>query len=198
MTSMSEISLVRVGATAEGAAGDEPSPAVWSPVQAPRSGRPSPGMLVALALVAGIGAMGLAALAVLSAARSGDDGAPVTPSTGSTPVADASSVERRVLALLAKPSTDRVPFRGSGGRLVLAVGSGGRAAILARGRGPWSAGPSYAWVVRSGKAVRAARLTASDRAVFLSAPVRRGDALVVAADRASALQGASRLIAVRS
>jgi hypothetical protein len=168
--------------------------ATWSPHEAPRSGRLSPVTLVVLALLAGIGAMVLGALAVLSATRQDAS----TATTISTPAAVTASVERRVLALLAKPSTERVVFRGSGGSLVLAVGSGGRAAILVRGTDKRSSGTSFAWVLRSGKALRTVRLPASERAVFLPVPLLRGDSVAVAADRESALrQGPRALIAVR-
>jgi hypothetical protein len=193
MTSLPEISVVRMPTSPEGMPGVVPHGAAWSPPDAPRSGRFSPVTLVVLALLAGIGAMVLGALAVLSATR--QDAATTAIST---PAGVTTGVERRVLALLAKPSTERVVFRGSGGNLVLAVGSGGRAAILVRGNGNWPSGTSFAWVLRSGKALRTVRLTAPERAAFLPVPLLRGDSVAVAADRAAALrQGPRALIAVR-
>ncbi len=100
--------------------------------------------------------------------------------------------------MLAKPSTDRVVFRGSGGRLLLAVGSAGRAAILMRGFERAPAGrPYHAWVVRPGKPVRAATFTGAERAVFLSVPVGRRDSVVVASNRAEALRPNARVVAAR-
>ncbi|HUG65152.1 MAG TPA: hypothetical protein VMK83_08040 [Gaiellaceae bacterium] len=201
MTSLSEISLLRASPPAENAL-DEVSvgPAIgtWAPVEMPRARRPSPLVLTVFALLAGIGAMTLGAAAVVSATRSADDDIAVAPSARvvtSTPM-----VEQRVLALLAKPSTDRIVFRGTRGRLVLAVGSGGRAAILVRGFERAPAGrPYYAWVIRSGKPVRVARFTGAERAVFLSAGVGRGESVVVATERAIALRpSAARIVAVRA
>jgi hypothetical protein len=197
MTSLSEISVVRAPASPQGAEVGSPR-ANWAPLEPSRGRRSSPVALVVLALLCGLAAMALGAVAVVSASRSGDD--PAAPATSTTTLDPAGpSVERRVLALLAKPSTQRIPFRGSGGGLVLAVGSGGRAAILSRRSGSWSTdGSTYAWVIRSGRAVRAARLSGTHRAAFLGTPVRTGDGVVVAPDRASALRpGAAGLVAVR-
>lgn len=203
MTSISELSLAPLPASAEGVGLDDPfgpTFSSWKQVEVPAPTRPSPTPLVVLALLAGIGAMVLGGIAVVAATRSDDEPAVAAP----TPKAQASTalprVERQVLALLSKPSTDRVAFRGSQGHLLLVVGSGGRAAILVRGfeRAP-AGSPRYAWVVgRSGKPVRAARLEGTDRAVFLSAPVARRDSVVVAADRAAALRpNSARVVAVR-
>jgi hypothetical protein len=98
------------------------------------------------------------------------------------------AVEARALALLAKPSTERIAFQGSRGRLVLAVGSGGRAAILVRGLEKASAGkPYYAWIFAPGSAaVRAARFVGTERAVFLSRPVGQGASVVVSSVRPAA------------
>jgi hypothetical protein len=144
--------------------------------------------------------MVVGAAAVISATRAGGD-APAPPTATTAESKPSASVEeRRVLALLAKPSTERVVFRGSGGRLVLAVGSGGRAAILIRGVERSPAGKPYgAWVVVSGRPLRAARFTGAERAVFLSAPVPRGARVVVATDRATALRrGPQQAVAVRA
>lgn len=212
MASVPEISLPPVSASREGTGLEEAyglTFSAWKPSEAPRPTRPSPTPLIVLALLAGAGAIALGGVSVLTAMRSGDEpAAPVTPK----PVAAAPApkraaaprlpqVERQALALLAKPSTDRVPFRGSGGRLVLVVGSGGRAAILLRRgfeRAPaqW---PYYAWIVgTSGKPVRAARFTGAERAVFLGVQVPRKASIVVAPDRAAALDPQNaRIVAVR-
>jgi hypothetical protein len=203
MTSVSEISVVPASALTDETGGVTnlgPPVATWKPVELPAARRPSPVWLAVLALLAGVGAMALGALAVVSATRSGDDSTATSVPTAQAPTSPAlPDVERRVLALLAKPSTQRVVFRGSGGRLVLVVGSGGKAAILIRGleRAPRTR-PYVAWVVRSGLAARAASFTGAERAVFLSAAVRPGMSVVIAADRAAALRpGARRIVAVR-
>lgn len=201
MSSVPEISVVQVSSPADdgqGAAHVGPAVATWSRVELPPAARPSPVWLAVLALLAGIGAMVLGALAVVSATRSGD--APTAPTTAPPAQSAAtSSTERKVLALLAKPSTQRIAFSGSGGRLVLAVGSAGKAAVLSRGfeRAPASR-PHLAWVLESGRAARAAGFTGAERAVFLSVAVRPRAKVVIAGDRAAALRpGASALVAVR-
>lgn len=201
MTSVPEISVVQAPSpTGDGRAAAHVGPGVatWSPVELPPAARPSPVWLAVLALLAGIGAMVLGALAVVSATRSGE----TTSAPTAAPPAQSSatsSTERRVLALLAKPSTQRIAFSGSGGRLVLAVGSAGRAAILLRGFERASAGrPHLAWVVASGGAIRAASFTGAERAVFLSVAVAPGARVVIAGDRAAALRpDASAIVAVR-
>ena len=144
--------------------------------------------------------MVLGGVAVVAATRSADEPAPPARPPVKVISAAMPKVERQALALLAKPSTDRVVFRGSRGHLVLVVGSGGRAAILIRGFARADAGwPYYAWVVgASGKPVRAARFTGAERAVFLSALVGRKDSVVVAPDRVAALRPRSaRIVALR-
>lgn len=203
MTSVPEISLAPITQSVESTVGDDvfgPTFSTWKPIDLPAPRRPSPIPLVLLALIAGIGAMVLGGVAVVAATRSTD----AQPAPRATPPVKVVSsptpkVERQALALLAKPSTERIVFRGSRGQLVLVVGSAGRAAILVRGfeRAPvdW---PSYAWVVRDGKIARTARFTGTERAVFLSAPVRRRDSVVIAPDRATALRPLSaRIVALR-
>jgi len=202
MTSVPEISLAPLSSSVESTVDDPLGPTVstWKPIEVPAPSRPSPTPLVLLALLAGIGAMVLGGVAVVAATRSADEPAPPRvppPKAVSSPTP---KVERQALALLAKPSTDRVVFRGSRGHLVLVVGSGGRAAILVRGFARADAGwPYYAWVVgASGRPVRAARFTGAERAVFLSAHVGRKDSVVVAPDRAAALSPRSaRIVALR-
>lgn len=202
MTSVPEISVVHAPVPAESALGDGsagPRVGVWEPVELPPAARPSPTWLVVLALLAGIGAMALGALAVVTATQSRDAGGAAAAPTAPTQAPAGTNVERRVLALLAKPSTERVVFRGSGGRVVLAVGSGGRAAILVRGLPRTSARrPYYAWVTGLGRTVRAARFTGTERAVLLSIPIARGESVVVGTERATALRpGPGRIVATR-
>jgi hypothetical protein len=201
MTSVPEISLAPMSSSVESTVGDDAfgsTFSTWRPVDMPVPRRPSPIPLVVLALLAGVGAMALGGVALMAATRSADEPAASPPPakfiSSSTP-----KVERQALALLAKPSTDRVVFRGSGGDLVLVVGSGGRAAILVRGfeRAPANR-PYYAWIVRGAKVVRAARFTGAERAVFLSTRLGRTGSVVVAPDRAAALRPRSaRIVALR-
>ena len=196
MTSLSETSLRPVPPAVEDLDALGPTFSAWKSVEIPEPRRPSPAPLVVLGLLAGIAAMVVGAFAVVSAAGSAEEPAPpapVTPTAAATP-----RVEQQVLALLAKPSTDRVVFHGSGGQLVLVVGSAGRAAILVRGfeRAPASR-PYRAWVVGAGKPVRAGTFTGAERAIFLSVPVLRQERVVIARDRAAALRPSSKLVAAR-
>jgi hypothetical protein len=191
MTSVPEISLAALSSSVESTADDAfgPTFSTWKPIELPPPSRPSPTPLILLALLAGVAAMALGGVAVVAATRSADEAAPPVSPQAKVIASPTSKVERQALALLAKPSTDRVVFRGSRGHLVLVVGSGGRAAILIRGFERADAGwPYYAWVVgASGKPVRAARFTGAERAVFLSTRVGRDVSVVVAPDRAAAL-----------
>jgi hypothetical protein len=191
VTTVPDIPVVHISAL------DGESPAVpgafmpgqvsWAAVEVPRGRRLSPVVLATLGVVAGIGAMALGTAAVISAGRSdaptsGNDstGAATPQAAPSTPIA-----VRRVLALLAKPSTERIAFSRSGGRLVLAVGSGGRAAILVRGLERAAPGTPYrAWIVAAGRPpVRAAQFVGTERAVLLTVPVPRGSSVAISAER---------------
>jgi len=194
MTSLSETSLVGAPPAVDDLDGLGPTFSTWKSVEIREPRRPSPTPLVVLGLLAGIAAMVVGAVAVVSAARSADE--PVPPATPTPTEAAARRVEQQVLTLLAKPSTDRVVFHGSGGQLLLVVGSAGRAAILVRGFERAPAGRPYrAWVVGAGRPVRAGTFTGAERAVFLAMPVLREERVVIARDRAAALR--AKLAAVR-
>ena len=211
MTTVPDIPVVQLpaleadGVVQEGA--PIPPGSIWA-VDVPRARRITPVTLVALGVSAGIAAMALGVGAVVFA------GSSTSPST-QTPVPTAApsaaapsrvsaalpAVERRALALLAKPSTERIGFRGAPG-LVLAVGSGGRAAILIRGLAPTPAGTPYnAWIVTRRGAVapvRAARFTATERAVFLGTRLGPRTSVVVSTGRPVAGPPArNRVVALR-
>jgi hypothetical protein len=200
VASVPEIPVVRVPVRGEnvpldGIASGVSAPA-WGLVEVPRRQGLSSTVLATLGVMAGVGAMVLGAFAVYTAGSS-----PGASKTAAPASADAKRpIEGRVLSLLAKPSTERVVFRGSEGRLVLAVGSGGRAAILVRGvRRPATAKPLYAWVLApSAVPVRAARLVASERAVFLSVPVGPRASVIVSSKRPTGSTARSSVIASRS
>jgi hypothetical protein len=173
---------------------------MWA-LDVPRGRRPSPLTLAVLGVVAGIAAMALGAAAVISAGAS----AGAAPDTGTRTVsgqpssAAAFGVERRVLALLAKPSTERISFSGSRG-LVLAVGSGGRAAILIRGLEHATPGKPYvAWIVAPDAApVPAARFVGTERAIFLFRRLGPRASVVISKTRPVAPRPAgNRIVAVR-
>jgi hypothetical protein len=190
VSSASEISIVHAplpvvdgdAAAASGTTFD-----AWSPVEVPRARRPTATTLVVLASCAGVGALLLGLSAGVFALTRTDE-----PTNVAQP-----AVERQALALLAKPSTERIVFRGSGGRLLLAVGSGGRTAILIRGLEPADARPYGAWVVGSSRTFRAANFDGTERAVFLPVPLRPGDSVVVAQKRPTSLGSANQLVALR-
>jgi len=180
---------------------------IWA-VDIPHARRITPVTLVALGVSAGIAAMALGVAAILLAGSASSPSArPSVPpaNASSAPPSQASAaspaVERRALALLAKTSTERIAFRGAPG-LVLAVGSGGRAAILIRGLAKTPAGTPYnAWIVtrRSrGAPVRAARFMARERAVFLGTRLGPNMSVVVSTGRPVAgPPAANRVVAVR-
>lgn len=191
MTTVSEIPVVELPALDAAGIANEGAPlppaSIWA-VELPKARRPSPVALAALGVLAGVAAMAVGAAAVISVSRSADTGS--TPRAGAevaepTPAAPSvPPVERRALALLAKPSTERIVFRGAQG-LVLVVGSGGRAAILVRGLERAPAGKRYsAWVLRPGaRPVRAARFNGTQRAVFLTRPLGPHASVVVSTER---------------
>jgi hypothetical protein len=166
----------------------------WSPVEVPHARRPTPTMLVVLASCAGVGALLLGLLAGVFALSGSDE--PAATAVTATNVAKPTA-EQRALALLAKPSTERVVFHGSGGRLLLAVGSGGRAAILVRGLERRTGSRYGAWVVGSSRPIRVASLDGTERAVFLSVPLRPHESVVVSQKRPTGLSSAAQLVALR-
>ena len=197
MTSVSETPVVAGHPRTEDVDAFAPTFAALKRVEVPEPRRPSPTPLVVLGLLAGIAAMALGGVAVFAAVRSADEA--VAPVASAQKPRTTPRIEQQVLALLAKPSTERVVFRGSGGRLVLVVGSAGRAAILVRGFAGTPAGRPYrAWIVGSGKPMRAATITGTEPAVFLSAPVLRGESVVVASMRSAAARPrAAGIVAAR-
>jgi hypothetical protein len=212
VTTVPDIPVVQLPAL-EGDGGVREGPrlspgSIWA-VDIPRARRITPVTLVALGVAAGIAAMALGAAAVVFAGSSSSRSAETSvPTAGPRPAAPARAsaalpaVERRALALLAKPSTERIAFSGARG-LVLAVGSGGRAAILIRGLAPTPARTPYnAWIVtrRGGRVpVRAARFTTSERAVFLGIRLGPRSSVVVSTRRPVAGPPAgNRVVALRS
>ena len=184
VTTVPDIPVVQLPAFEEDSAPGSPTAGMWA-VDVPRARRPSPLTLAALGVLAGIAAMVLGAAAVISAgsgSRTSIEHAAGTTLRSAKPTL--SVAERRALALLAKPSTERIVFRGSRG-LVLAVGSGGRAAILIRGLERAAPGKPYkAWIVTPGAApVRAARFVGTERAVFLSVRPRPKQRVFVSKNR---------------
>lgn len=200
MTTVPDIPVVQVpGLDVDDSLAEAPA-SIWA-VDVPSGRRPSPLTLAVLGVVSGIAAMALGAAAVISAGAYLDS----SPGTGSRPttpsdvVPSVPAVERRVLALLAKPSTERIAFRGTPG-LLLAVGSGGRAAILVRGLERAPVGKPYgAWIVAHGTVpVRAARFVGTERAVFLARPLGPSASVVISTGRPVAgAPDRNRIVALR-
>jgi len=163
--------LVPLDAPQEGSrpALHEASPGTPVPLPAldpPQSRRPGWPTLAALAAGCGVAAMLLGAWALVAEVRSGDE--------ASSP--DSPALERAV-AILAGPSTERFPLRGSMGRITLVVGSGERGLLALDGLGRAPEERIYAaWLVRPGTAtpVRVATFSGDEPAVPLSRRVGRG------------------------
>lgn len=196
MTTVPDIPVVQLPALETDDLGSTAS-SIWA-VDVPRGRRPSPLVLATLGVLAGIAAMALGTAAVLSAGGTIRSASVAPSDTGVQAAPSASPSERRVLALLAKPSTERVAFRGSRG-LVLAVGSGGRAAILVRGLPQAAtAKPYVAWIVPpGGTPVRAARFVGTERAVFLSRTLGPRVSVVVSKTRPVPALTQNRIVAFR-
>jgi hypothetical protein len=167
---------------------------VSRPVELPPARRPGPATIGLLAGVAGLLALALGTFAVLSAL---DD-------EGSSATVAAARDSGRALALLSKPSTERVPVVGSQGALVLAVGSGGRAVLVLRGLEPAPSGRVYeAWVVDpvGGPPDPAGLFSGSERVVELTRPVPVGATVAVTVEDVVGSDTPTqplRLVAVRS
>jgi hypothetical protein len=146
-------------------------------VELPPERRPRASTLTALAAAAGVAAVVLGALALVAALEDGSD----TASEG------AARDAWQAIALLSKPSTERIPFAGSAGTLVLAVGSGGRGVLVLRGLVPAPAGKTYeAWVVgpAGGAPDPDALFSGSERIVSLTRPVPEGATVAVTVEDA--------------
>lgn len=145
------------------------------PLELPRARRPSPEALVGLAAAAGLGAIALGVLALVLGLRS-DDGRPAL-------AVDA----RQAIALLSKPSTERIPFERSAGTVVLAAGSGARGVLVLSGLRPAAAGKAYqAWVVApmSPGPLPAAVFSGEEKVVPLTRPVPPGSTVAITVEDA--------------
>jgi hypothetical protein len=144
------------------------------PVRLPPEGRLSASTLAILAAAAGVVAILLGGWAFVSGMRD-DDG-----STAATAAAPTGYEE--ALALLAAPNVERLPLKGSVGRIVLAVRPSGEAALVLNGLGEAESGWAYqAWVSWPGAITphSAALFSGSESVVPLDAPVPPGAMLAV-------------------
>lgn len=130
----------------------------------PRQRRPGWPTLVALAAGCGLAAVLLGTWALVATVRSDEGPAP------------APTLERAV-AVLTDARAERIPLRGSLGRIVLVAGRDGSAVLALDGLGAAPEGRVYAaWLVRPGSAtpLPAATFSGAERAVLLKGRVPRG------------------------
>ncbi|HUF01221.1 MAG TPA: anti-sigma factor [Gaiellaceae bacterium] len=167
---------------------DEPHLRVLASRDVPRGRWPSGTTLAMLAVLAGVGALSLGSWAFLSEARS--DGQASTAE-------DPSAAMERAISLLSKPSTQRLPLTGSDGRIVLAVGIGGRAVLTLDELEPARADESYqAWLIGPDGRVTAsaAVFMGTETIVPLSQIVPRGSGVGVTLERAGGVPAPTRTL----
>jgi len=163
--------------------GAEVTNVVAKPVELPAGTRLSGLTIASLAALAGVGAILLGSWAFVSSVLSDDE-----------PTA-AGAQSQRVIALLSKPSTLRVPVDGSAGRIILAVGSAGRGYLVLDDLGAAPAGKSYqAWVgLPAAKSpASAAVFSGTELLVPLSVAIRSGVAVAITIERAGGAPAPSK------
>jgi hypothetical protein len=146
--------------------GSPGTPVPLPALELPRSRQPGWPTLAALAAGCGAAAILLGAWALVAEVRSGNSDA-----SSNTPALE------RAVAILAGPSTERLPLRGSMGRITLVVGAGERGVLAVDGLGRAPDRRIYtAWLVAPGSAtpVRVATFSGDEPAVPLSRRVGRG------------------------
>ena len=153
------------------------------PILPPRP-RLSGERLALLAALAGLAAIALGGVAM--AATLGSDAASPAQAPATPPTTIVESPTWAV-SLLARPTTERIPFAHSRGRIILAVGRGGRGVLVLDALGPARRGTAYAaWLLgRRGSVLgRAAVFSGRERLVALSKLVPRGGAVGVTIEKA--------------
>ena len=146
------------------------SPVVLPALELPRARRPGWPTLASLAIATGLVALGVGAWAIVSGTE--EDSA---AGLGSVQLDEA-------LTVLAAPGAERVPLRGSLGRIVLVAAPNGSAVLALDGLGVAPAGRDYeAWVVPPGSAtpVPAGTFDGSSRVVLLTRPAPPGARVAV-------------------
>jgi hypothetical protein len=159
------------------------APVELAPLELPRARRPGWPTLAALAIASGLVAIGLGGWAIVS----GADPAPETSLDG--PRLD------RALAILADSGAERVPLRGSLGRLMLVVAADDGAVLALDGLGAAPRGLEYAaWVVPPGSAtpLPAGAFDGADRVVLLTRRVPPGARVGVTLEEAGGVERPTR------
>lgn len=173
---------------------EEASPGTPVPFPArdlPPARRPGWPTLAALAVTCGVVAVALGVWALVAETRSDSEPAP-------------RAADERSLAVLTDGSAERLPLRGSLGRIMLVVGADDEAILTLDGLGAPPDGSAYAvWLIRPGSAVpvHAGTFDAAERVVQLTRRVPPGARVGVTLERAPPPERPSRplrLVAVRS
>ena len=163
-----------------GSRADRPEPpgaelpkVVVGAVELPPGKRLSGTTIASFAALAGVAAILLGSWAFVSSVTSDD------------PSSERAQSEQ-VISLLSKPSTERVPVDGSAGRIVLAVGTGGRAYLVLDGPGLAPTDKTYqAWVIKpNAKAPESAAVfEGTEMIVPLAVAVRPGAVVAITIER---------------
>lgn len=143
--------------------------------------------LAAIAAAFGLAAIGTGGWAFIESVRA-DGAQPVS-------FVEKQSVAERVVSLVSKPTTERIPLQNAAGRLVLVVGAKGYGALVLDGLGHAPEGRAYqAWVERRGSQapVSAAVFTGAESVVPLTTLVPRGATVAVTLERAGGVTAPSR------
>jgi anti-sigma-K factor RskA len=145
------------------------APVALAPAELPRARRPGWPTLASLAIATGLVAVGLGAWTIVAVADDEPAGL------------DGRGLDR-ALSLLAAPGAERIPLRGSVGRIVLVAGRDGTALLALSGLGRAPDGYDYeAWLVPPGSAtpLPAGTFDGSERIVPLSRPAPSGARVAV-------------------
>lgn len=176
---------------------------VFEPVDLPDPHKLSGATIATFAAFAGVAAIALGSWAFVSSVRSDDPVEVVRP----VPIYGAA----QAISLLSKPSTERIPLKGSRGSVILAVRGGGRGLLVLDGLGIAPVGMSYqAWVVvnprkRPLEHESAAVFSGVETIVPLSTPVPPGSVLGITVEQAGGVSaptkafrlGAQRVVPAR-
>jgi hypothetical protein len=159
------------------------APVALPPVELPQARRPGWPTLASLGIAAGLAAIGLGGWAIVSGADRGTAGG-----------LDAPQLDR-ALAVLGSPSAERLPLRGSVGRIVLFAAPNGAALLALDGLGAAPDGRAYeAWVVPPGSAtpLPAGTFDGSHRIVPLTRRVPAGALVAVTLETEGGAERPSR------
>ena len=161
-------------------------PAPMPALELPRARRPGWATLAALAAGCGVAAIVLGAWAVVATVRSDEAASPDTTTA-------------QAVAVLTDSEAQRVPLRGSLGRITLVVGGRDRAVLALDGLGIAPSGRAYAaWLLLPGSATPrlAATFSGAGRAVLLDQPVPHGARVGVTLESAPTPDRPSRSIRI--